>query len=265
VKIITYHNEKELVTMRWPFSKNRNVSNQPHPQPGGEQTERVASVLAQTVAEKRQEDPLIGAKVGAQEVLQRVMQGMKDEKGVHIESLLSALGALAGYACQSGLREEFIHGKGLSENQLFVLVGGADGRQYFFGDNVNKPLAETQYSVWSLAAGAVHHLGVDPTTVNLGDIFQHVSETVGGDRFGIPRIPDGHKPSDLPGNYVKHLWPVLLPVAKQFCPPMEWPVLFGLAAQDAILRGKDAIDPSLALSIVMESAIPMSKVDFNTL
>lgn len=248
--------------MRWPFSKDRRVTNQQ--QRNEDQASRVSSILVQTIAEKRQEDPLIGAKMGSQEIFHRVMRGMKDEKGVHIESLLCALGALAGYACQASLRTEFVQEKGLSENQVFVIVGGTDGRPYFFGDLVNKPLAESQYSVWSLAAGAVQHLGVNPT-IDLGEIFKYVSQTVGGERFGIPRIPEGHKPADLPSNFVKYLWPGLLPVAKQFCPASEWPILFGLAAQEAILQGKDIIDPLLALSIVMESAIPMSKVDFNSL
>jgi hypothetical protein len=51
---------------------------------------------------------------------------------------------------------------------------------------------------------------------------------------------------------------------KSFCPePVNWPLVFGMAAQEAIIRGKDLIAPGLALSIVLESAIPMSKVDLS--
>ncbi|WP_157199276.1 hypothetical protein [Methylomonas koyamae] len=46
------------------------------------------------------------------------------------------------------------------------------------------------------------------------------------------------------------------------CPhPAHWPILFGLAIQEAIHSGKSVIDPCIALKIVMESAIAMSKVD----
>jgi hypothetical protein len=47
-----------------------------------------------------------------------------------------------------------------------------------------------------------------------------------------------------------------------FCPnPVDWPILYSLAIQEAIYAGKEAIEPGLAFRIVMESAIPMSKVD----
>lgn len=250
--------------MRWPFAKNRNVAKQE--QPSREQKSADdASAQAQTSTEAHREDPFIGAKQGAQMVFQTVIQGMKDAKGVHIESLLCALGALAGYVCQAGVRGEFVEEKGLSEDQVFSIVVCTNGSQYFFGDMVNKPLAENPYSLWSLAAGAVQHLGVNPTSVDLGDIFKHTAQTVGSEDFGVPRIPADHKPGDLPCNYVKYLWPALLPIAKQFCPASAWPMLYGLAAQKAILLGKDVIDPLLALSIVMESAIPMSKVDLKSL
>jgi hypothetical protein len=57
----------------------------------------------------------------------------------------------------------------------------------------------------------------------------------------------------------------LFQIVKQFCPAPEWPILFGLAIQHAIIDSKNIVAPLLALSIVMESAIPMSKVDFNDL
>jgi len=42
---------------------------------------------------------------------------------------------------------------------------------------------------------------------------------------------------------------------------VQWPVLLGIAIQQAMYLGKGIIDPGLAVSIVMESAVPMSKVD----
>jgi hypothetical protein len=47
-----------------------------------------------------------------------------------------------------------------------------------------------------------------------------------------------------------------------FCrQPSEWPFLFGLAIQQALDMGKDVLPNEEALQIVMECAIPMSKVD----
>ena len=42
---------------------------------------------------------------------------------------------------------------------------------------------------------------------------------------------------------------------------IKWPILFGLAVQETMLFGKDIIDSKTARLIVMESAVPMSKID----
>ena len=213
------------------------------------------------IEEKRKTDPLIGPKLGCKEVNQRLLNAMKNEKGgVHVESLLCALGALAGYACQANLRAQALE-KGMSETAAFMVVEATDGKKYFFGDPLNQVLAESQYSVWGLAAGAAQHNGCSPLP-DIAEMFSHVTSTVGDESFGIPRLPEGHQPGDKPINYLKALWPNLLPVVKQFCQkPSEWPILYGLAVQEIMDMGKGVIAPDLALKIVMESAIPMSKID----
>lgn len=222
--------------------------------------EQKDEALLRAIEERRRADPLIGAKLGGKHVSQRLLIALKGERGVHIESLLCALGALAGYACQASLRAQTA-AKGLPETAAFVVAQGADGRRYFFGDPLNQLLAESRHSVWSLAAGEAQHQGCKELP-DLSAIFQHVSQTVGGDRFGVPRIPDGHRPGLLPAEYLKHLWPGLFPVAQRFCAsPSEWPILFGSAIQEVLGLSRGVIAPDLALTIVMESAVPMSKID----
>jgi hypothetical protein len=135
-----------------------------------------------------------------------------------------------------------------------------DGKSLFFGDQLNAPLLESQYSIWSLCAAIAQHLGAG--LPDLHEIVRHVSQVAGTPEFGRPRIPTGNQPSDLPINYVRHLWLPLLPILKKFCSsPQEWHIAFGLAAQEAIGLGKSAINPGMAVAIIMESAIPLSKVD----
>lgn len=250
--------------MKWPFFKKNQRKKEEPPEPAErDAVNPMEEALLRAVDEKREEDPLIGAKIGAKEVLRRLVNGMKenDPKGVHVESLVCALASLAGYACQAGLRRELIEEKGFQENQVFAVIETSNGERYYFGDQVNRPLAESRFSVWSLAAGAAQHLGVEELP-DLAPIFRHVAETVGKEGYGIPRVPEGHNPGDTPRGYVAALWPLFLPLTEKFCgTPHEWPVLFGLALQEAILMGKDALDPALALVIAMESAIPMSKAD----
>ena len=97
---------------------------------------------------------------------------------MHIETLLCALGSLAGYSCQASVRELLVRQGGEPEEKVFLIANGKDGKRYFFGDALNKPLAESRYSVWSLAAGVATHLGCQQP-VKVREIFAHVAATVG--------------------------------------------------------------------------------------
>jgi hypothetical protein len=208
--------------------------------------------LLGAIREKRNTDPLIGAKVAGQELFGRIIVAMKNEKGVHSESLCSALGALAGYACQASLRAQSV---------AMTEVQAKDGKRFFFGDALNKLLAEDQYSVWSLAAGAAQQAGAAELP-DLLSIFKHVSATVGSEAFGVPRMGASHGAADLPVQYVRALWPALLPILTKLCDDVKlWPLAYSFAIQHAIRSVESVLAPQVALSIVMESAIPMSKVD----
>lgn len=225
-----------------------------------EELDPSAAALLRAIDEKRKTDPLIGAKIGGKEIFQRLLRGMKNERGVHFESLLCALGSLAGYSCQANLRAQAAE-KGLPETAALIVMETKDGKKYFYGDPLNKALAEDSYSIWGLSAGAAQHNGCKELP-DIKNIFTHVTQTTGTELFGIPRLPDGHNVGDMPINYLKTLWPLMFPMAKTFCQrPAEWPLLFGIAIQEALDLGKDVLAPDIALLIIMESAIPMSKVD----
>ena len=222
--------------------------------------EEVRNGIKKVIAEHKKTDPLAGPKLGSVEVYNWILKVLKNERGVHFESFISLLGSLGGYSCQVCVREQMGVPEKTPENKAFVIVEGKDGTRYFFGDAINKPLAESQYSIWSLTAGALKHLGKEP--INIREIFEHVSKTVGSGGFGIPRIPSNHSPSAHPIKFLSDAWPHVYPFAKDFCEtPEELPMLFGMAIQKAILDGKDVIDPVLAATIAIESAIPMSKVE----
>src|SRR5450830_333049 len=141
-----------------------------------------AALLAH-IAEQSKADPLIGAKLGSRKVTQRLIAGLKTERGVHVDSMLCVLGALAGYACQAAVRAQAA-AQGLAEEALFTTVQTADVKKLFFGDPVNKPLAEDRYSVWGIAAGGAQEAGCE-TFPDLNHIFQHVAQDAGSDAFGV--------------------------------------------------------------------------------
>jgi len=218
------------------------------------------AALINAIRERSKEDPLVGAKLGSKEILQRIINAMKNEHGIHVESLLCALGALAGHSCQANLRAQALV-KGLPETAAFQTVATKDGKKYFGGDPLNNVLVNSKYSIWGLAAGAAQEAGAKELP-DIHEMFKYTSSVLGEPEFGIPRIPENHSAGDSPLNYLKALWPAIFPTVKLFCPsPSEWPILYGLAIQEAITMSKSIIAPDLSLKIVMESAIPMSKID----
>lgn len=220
--------------------------------------------VKRALEERRETDPLIGAKFGAKEINTRLTNALRTASGVHIETVLHILGSLAGYACQASVRAQATE-QGFAEEAFFVVVEGPDNGRLFFGDPLNKPLAEAPVSVWGLVVGAAQHVGCTKLP-DTDHIFSHVARTIGGDQFGVPRIPDPHRISEKPIAFLKVLWPQMFPIARAFCAtPVEWPILFGLAIQEVIVDGKTVLDPCMAAQIVLECAVPMSKVDLAAL
>lgn len=196
---------------------------------------------------------------GAEYVVYRIWAALQDQKGIHPESLLTCLGALAGYACQACVRQTAALPGADPRKYALRAVESSDGTTYLDGDALNVPLAESPLSVWALIGRAVQKLGKPLPDIEA--IFRHVTQTVGTSEFGIPRVPDGHRPRQPAIVYLKQVWPQILPIAQRFCNrPAQIPVLFGIALQRAIEQTQDVLSPTLSASIAMECAVAMSKV-----
>ncbi len=215
--------------------------------------------LDEAIAARRAQDPLVGARIGAEEISRRLLKAMASDRGVHVESLLAVCGALAGQACQAGVRARS-RAAGLAELSGLHVVGTADGGSCLVGEGLVQALFNDPYSTWGLAAGAAQQAGCtalpDPTA-----LWRHGMEQLGQGDFGVPQVPDAHQPSPESLQSLPTLWPALLPLAQRFCPDAaEWPILYGLVAQKAITMGREVIDPCLALRIVMDTAIASAMV-----
>lgn len=214
---------------------------------------RVPAIAAQRTCAS-----MAGVKAASKEISRTLMKLLKSRQGVPVETLFGVLGSLAGFSCQMGIRDEYSR----RANALPPLhvVRTLDGRVFYFGDALNEMLAESQYSVWSLSASHARKLGGTPP--DLSAIFAHVSRTCGGTDFGVPRFPEGRPVKDLPVDYIKTFWSLIQPAVQKHCNgPSEWHVAYGLAIQAAMDVSKAVIDPGAALEIVMECAVPMSKLD----
>lgn len=170
---------------------------------------------------------------GAEYVLYRVWATLQDREGVHAESLLACLGALAGYACQAYARRA--------------------------GVRPELPLTESPLSLWALVRRSLQKMG-NPVP-DIENICAYVVRTIGTSEFGVPRVADNQRgPRRLPVFYLTQLWPQVLPIAQRFCRrPAQLPVLFGIALQRAIEHTTQRLNPTLGASIAMECAVAMSK------
>jgi hypothetical protein len=210
------------------------------------------------------ERPLSAAAFAAKEIMQQVINALKDGKGVHAETAFCVLGTLAGYACQAAIRMEH-EARGDSSPLPLDDIQTADGRHFFFGDALNGPLVQSQFSVWSLAAGAAQQSGCQ-NLPDIEEIFAATAKNVGGVAFGVPRVPEQHRPGLTIEQILRALWPRLHPLVQKVClDPMHWPIAYGLAIQDLFRSTKGMLDPNVALRIVIESAVPSSKLDLSAL
>lgn len=194
---------------------------------------------------------------GADALLARIANAMRGEGGeVHPQSLICALGSLAGYACQADVRAVYMKQRGFPEDKIFTVMSDNDGRHYFFGDLLNEPLVNEKYSVWAMIGGAVKQCGGSLPDVN--DIFRYVSFVVGGEQFGKVRACETGE--DML-SYLKQLWKPMSSLAKEYADEGELHIVFGIVLQKAVFTCAKAMNPTEAARIAMESAVSMSKVD----
>lgn len=194
----------------------------------------------------------------ADEVLGRITNAMKGSSGaVHPQSLVCALGSLAGYACQTDIRLVYMKQKGLPEDKIFTIMSDKQGRHYFFGDLLNEPLVNEKFSVWAFIGGAVKQAGGSLPDVN--DIFRYISYTVGGEQFGKARACETGE--DMI-SYLSNLWKPMKSIAEKSCEEGELHVVFGIALQKAIFACAQSMNVTELARIAMESAVSMSKYEF---
>jgi hypothetical protein len=225
-----------------------------------------------------------------------LMQWLTSERGVHAETLLVSIGAIAGFAAQCAVEERIrkrdVPGaakdmpgpelsKLLHDRGLAVRVTAKLGEKYQFGDLINgylvKQATTVNYHLFGILAAAAAQNGVryddlpDPIPM-----FRHASQTVGTPEYGILHPPEPLDPQFTPRQALDKFWPRVkfifertdgqgIDVVKgQSVRPEYWPLIAALVARQFLLMAKDTLDPRAGVGLIMESAIVMSKVDPKT-
>jgi hypothetical protein len=205
-------------------------------------------------------------------------------KGVHAETILTMVGALAGFAAQHAIWETLVkagtlpeHGVGNAFDEgAFVLVETTSREKFYFGDLLNSYLVPTPgklaaygpgaHTLWAFLISGVEQCGRRPLAREaVTEIFAHSASVVGTSLFGSPRLPPGNRPSITPRAALCRAWPNTRELLEcEQLPVAYWPTLIALVAKTLLIGTKDVVDPALSMRIIFEAAIPMSKVDPTT-
>jgi hypothetical protein len=184
-------------------------------------------------------------------------------RDVPCETTLTVIGAITGFAAQNGIWEAEVRPGHKAIQEAFVVIETRSGETFFFGDLLNDILAAkdpAQLSVWKIVAGGARALGAGELP-DVVPIFKHSAETVGTGSFGLPVLPDGHLPGILPRDALNRFWPEARRILSGNPDATAWAFDAAMAAQQLMLGMKDRIDPALAARVVMEAAVPMSRID----
>jgi hypothetical protein len=206
-----------------------------------------------------------------------LLSWLTTDRGVHVETLMTVVGSLAGFAAQQAVWDRIRKaGKPVSKDG-FAVATTASGEKFYFGDLLNGyliPEGARDWTLWGFAAAAAVEAGLPETALpDYADMFRHVTETIGTAAFGIPRVPEDHRPHLMPREALARFWPRAKSILERTDGPgpvpkgvaaEHWPAILGLVARQFILMSKGTLEPGLSLRLVMESAIAMSKIDPET-
>lgn len=230
--------------------------------PGGAIEDRPAvAAMKRTVAEMAKTDPTAPVRLTAEEILTNVLSAGRNERGVHLETVLGVIGSLGGYSCHIVARKRLAQ---MKRSELgsgdYVEAQTKSGTSVYFGNLINGPLCEMGASFWQVLAKNAEHLGA----VRLPDVMEvlvHVVKTGGTPEFGVPRMPEGHVVADLPVNFVKYCWPRYVPLLSIYSVHTEqWPQVLGVVASRVLQMAKEMTPPDVCATILIEHAVPASKL-----
>ena len=229
-----------------------------------------------------------------------LMKWLTSERGIHAETLLVSIGAIASFAAQTAAlertnkrdvplpagfdrtvpREAF--NTYLREAGLILIASTKDGQNFYFGDLINGYLVQqtttVNHSLFAILAAAAIEAGVKPADLpDMPEVFRHVSSTIGKPEYGILHPPKPLSPHYTPREALAAFWPgvkfifertdgqgIVHVVRGENVKPEYWPLITALVARQFLLLAKDTIEPRVALSLIMESAIVASKIDPKT-
>ena len=195
---------------------------------------------------------------------------------IHAETLVSAIGCIAGYATkQATLNRMKIEGIPLEPPEINI-VTIKNKKNYLYAERINQAFFKDmnavsgKFSFWGFVSGPALEICGEPAALpKLEDMFTHVTEQIATEQAELS-VGDYGQPFLPPEQLLKATWPIGAAYLAQkqkigstiVDPPITnyWPIICGCVANGIIYKVKDVLNPSSAYTICMESAIYCSKI-----
>lgn len=235
---------------------------------------------------KDDNENFIGCNFAYADLANNLPQFMAIDGRVHAETLVAAIGAIAGFAAQQALwaQKASLSIDSLNETTpvdgLFI-VRSSRGDRYVFGNPLKEmvfcaaqPASPITARLWEWAAGGAVEAGLDksemPGTLTM---WENVNRSIQGGLDGMPSVPKEHLPHLAPTQLLERLWPISKKLLSgqgsgAAAPPgmvvverRWWPTITGMVASAMIRKVKEVLAPRMALLIAMETALFTLKVD----
>jgi hypothetical protein len=211
----------------------------------------------------REREPTGESKPSYVQLNEMLMAACSEQGRIHTETYLTTLGALLGFAVQKGFWEVLIKSGNRAIKEVFLTVGLSNGETVFLSPAVDEMLTTMDMTKTSiLFAVSVPMMRAKGPLPDFREMVHWRNTTLGGPEFGVPRIAASHQPHELPRAALNRLWgPTRRLLERNAIPPSAWAIELAAATLQTIEQTAEILSPSIATTLVMEAAIPMSVVD----
>lgn len=206
-----------------------------------------------------------------------LLKVLANDQGVHVETLMAALGAVHGFASQNAALKRVYEtrqsGETIPENAI-ALVKTIDDKRFLFGDWINQSMfytEENDLSLERIALGTASAMDIAFTDlVNPAELAGQIAETIGTEEFGKSTVLVDHHPHQSAVSLLNDLWQLFIDVMELEAPSdnpepaldeAHWPAIASVVVAQFLEMTKDVLDPRLSVQLLLESAIMTSKLD----
>jgi hypothetical protein len=196
-------------------------------------------------------------------VLAPILAALGNDWGISYETALAILAVLAGQSCAKiGHARHAASDGGFDPDgdELKFRVVNHAGDRFVAGAWIDHGLYTDPMSFCRLVVAAADHYGAR-VLPRIDEAARHCAETLGTPDFGHPRLPGAHMPATLPVALLQSLTPHFAPRLAEISErPEDIPVALAFNAQTLMRDARGQLDPGLAARILIECALPASRI-----